>query len=172
MFHSKQGRNNKSQFPQLPALYSITPQMGHRIIVVILTQVCDHPTMPCSSRQWHISHSASGLGPQSLASLSHLLANLRQPRHWMAKSILRHNQLYYLIVTCYACTKVFCLFLLLQCLFPKLSIVGFSQSVSPAVGTTHTAQSKHLQDKHPSHPMLVLTPWSLPLPPLEQFSTT
>lgn len=69
--------------------------------------------------------------------------------------------------------KGFYLFPLLQCLFPKLFlIVGFWQSVSPAVGTTYTAQSKHLQDKHPSHPRLVLTPWSLPLPPLEQFSTT
>lgn len=48
MFHSTQGQNNKSQFPQLPALYSITPRMGSSTIVVILTQVYDHSTMPCA----------------------------------------------------------------------------------------------------------------------------
>lgn len=153
-----------ANFPRVP------PQRSSSIIVVILKEEHDlalHPfTPPDTAYDW---------GWQSPALLSHLLANPRQPHSWMAGSILNHIQLCDLAVACYAHygIKVFICSRCCKVYSPKSFNSGLlTKSVSPAVGTTYTAQSKRLQVKHPSHPVLVRTPQSWSLPPLEQFSTT
>lgn len=83
-----------SQAPQAEQHRSAEEQQQH---------CCAHPAAgvcPCPHHVLLTAHVSPRTTALALLSLS--LANLRQPPRWMARSILKHIQLLYLTVACYA----------------------------------------------------------------------